>query len=202
MLKHLKYFKENFNNDSTHIDTEEETTNIDEIIDEFKDILENIKSNESESYEWGINICDGEETYQIKRFIEDKYGTEGFIVIDEKDVYEYCEKIFQEYSCDVDSWLTTHGFIFEDGSVLNTPADDHRIIDIDLWYKENIITVHILDKELTLRLNHNKTNNKQKNTIKRHIKLFKIDSIKYDIYRDDKIINSGSIYPYMIDNII
>lgn len=170
------------------------------LVDEFSEELDDWIDSQSESYQAAAEICDVTDESNIIQFLDDWDWEER--VVDRVD--EYCNQKFEEYYAMPDSWTTDHGFIFDDGSVLSIPGDDHRIIDIDKWYKENIITIHIdkSDSELVIRFNENKTSNDQIRKIKRIIKTLSIDTIIYDVYDKSKLVDSGQVDSNMLDLIL
>ena len=94
-------------------------------------------------------------------------------------------------------YLSNHGWIFNDGTVLDDGGyGDHRNIAETAWMDGNIITYNISDDYFTVRINGN-INEKQIKILNQTIKDFDIDKICYDVYdKNNKRISNNCVDVY------
>jgi len=132
-------------------------------------------------------------------YIEYKIEEDGYAVlvdieygeIKDDDYYrEFLDSKLENYGWY--DYFGGHGYIFEDGTTLDIGYDDHRVIDIDRWFEDNIVTLHISDGDLTVRLNTT-TKKTQIQGIREIVEERDIEYIHYDVYDKDHLVNSGTI---------
>lgn len=87
--------------------------------------------------------------------------------------------------------FSSHGFLFEDGSTLDI-NDDHRVIDINTWFPENIVTLHISQRDLNVRLNTT-TTSLQFEYLDSLLYEKSIENVYYDVYQGNAMVGHGDI---------
>jgi len=180
--------------------------------EEIKDITERYENLEQEFITWSESfetiaeqkafeiVCCNFEEFCTWYKEEEESPLSDSAFIEDSNFNEYLEKRKEDYNC-FTGHAGDHGFIFSDGSMVSIPGDDHRIIDIDTWYNEQIITVHISDGDLTVRINDNIKRN-QLNIIEDIVKDYSLNNIYYDVYtKDDKIKTGGTLEGWQIEEL-
>ena len=114
----------------------------------------------------------------------------------EEEYYGDIERIEEDYRYFLD-FAAAGGFIFEDGSILEIgEGTDHRIISIEKWNQENIITYRIFNRsELNIRINSLNISYAQMSTLRELNDTYGFNNIYFDIYNnDDKLIARGEVF--------
>jgi len=146
---------------------------------------------------WAVYITDKGFDEYIDTFFEDELEENDLDNYDEL-VDNFDDEFFEktlEYnmeSYNLGLGMYGRGWVFNDGSALSSSGDDHRMIDIDKWFTDNIVTFDGIGGELTLRIN-TKLNWDQIHTIKEFITDNNISKIYYDTYNVNSIVNHGII---------
>ena len=153
--------------------------------------------------EYAVEIIDFTFELAVDIFIEDNGINElSYIGSSMDDRFLTKEFNHRMESYGVSTEFYSQGFLFTDGTSLDVSGDDHRIIDIDKWYSENIITMGSTnEKELTVRFNEYKTTGQQKSFIDKYIKNFEIDFVYYTVFKEQQIMEHGKLNIYAGESI-
>ena len=156
-------------------------------------IYEKWLMDKDEAGQWAVYLTNMEFENTIEMFVED-YDDDGligelYLTYEDDYLSEKFEEKLEPEGLSFD-W-GYHGFIFSDGSILDVANDDHRIIPIDKWYEQNIVTYNY-DDMLTIRINNTMTT-PQINIIDSFIQEHNVEQVFYDVYGyDDVLVNQGS----------
>ena len=126
---------------------------------------------------------------EARHYLEEIIGLDYQWKNDE-ELFGYAE----DYGC-IYNLIVAGGFVFRDGSVLEIgEGNDHRVIDIDRWGKEKMITYRIFGQELIVRI-HGEISYAQRKTLQECIDLYGITEIVYSFYdENDKLVSEGVVY--------
>jgi hypothetical protein len=170
----------------------------------IKEYLENAFTEAEKEYEkwadfgsgskiWSIRICDIDFETMVDEYISEN-GLYHLAYLDSEIDEKFFEKVLEHKmdSYSVYPEFGGHGFLFNDGSSMDIPADDHRIISMDEWFPNNIITLHLSDNILTVRLNTT-SNSTQFNYLDELIQNSEnnIKQVYYDVYENDMMVKHG-----------
>jgi hypothetical protein len=166
----------------------------DNIVDAKTD-FESWENNLDLNLQYTIDIIDFNYDLVIEKYIEENgIGDLEYINgnLDSDFIYSIIQDrmdSYQNYSI-----FHQHGYVFEDGSSLDIGGDDHRIIDIEKWYPENIITIRYSDGAFDARLT-DKMTGAQANFIEDFLSEHKVKVFHYDVYGNSGIRCHGKVEP-------
>jgi len=104
---------------------------------------------------------------------------------------KFLSELMNEYN--VYDGIGGHGFVFSDGSGLNIPCDDHRIIPEDTWIEKKIITTCFDDNQgVSIRFNGNTSRESYEALLSFALKV-NTEVIYWDIYASDGNFKAGGM---------
>jgi len=146
-----------------------------------------------ENLKYAVYAVDMEFDGVLEDFI-DHYGVSELYELEnlvDVDFFQKClDRRMESYR--LFPYFMSHGWLFKDGTSLDASGDDHRLIPMELWFPENIITLHLSGSDLSARLNTT-MNQGQVRALNRIIKELGVSTFTYDVYQGNDQVSSGVV---------